>query len=204
MPNWKKVIVSGSDAALNSLFATTHVSASNIYISSSGTEQLRIIGSGSTDPLLTVQGSQGLLWSVTDSLTGSLFSVGDISGTSQFEVFSDGDIFTGDQGSYQTLLRTSRIPSSQINVTESVTTISTSSYDGAFFDYVVVSASNARVGTIMGVWNGGTVAFTETTSSHIGNTSPCSFNIGITGSRVALQSVTTTGGWDIKSTIRII
>ena len=32
MPNWKKLIVSGSDATLNSLDVTNNISASNLYV----------------------------------------------------------------------------------------------------------------------------------------------------------------------------
>ena len=45
---------------------------------------LIVNGSGST--VLDVQGSQGQLFSITDSLSGSLFSVGDISGIPILEV----------------------------------------------------------------------------------------------------------------------
>ena len=54
---------------------------------------LIIQGSGST--LLDIQGSQGQLFSVTDSLSGSLFSVNDISGMPIMEVFSDDRILLG-------------------------------------------------------------------------------------------------------------
>lgn len=54
---------------------------------------LIVQGSGST--LLDIQGSQGQLFSVTDSLTGSLFSVNDISGMPIMEVFSDDRINLG-------------------------------------------------------------------------------------------------------------
>jgi len=51
MPNWKKVIVSGSDAALNSLRVTNNVTASRAYFSASnGTVNgptLTVYGSGS-------------------------------------------------------------------------------------------------------------------------------------------------------------
>ena len=54
---------------------------------------LIVQGSGST--LLDIQGSQGQLFSVTDSLTGSLFSVNDISGIPILEVFSDNRVLIG-------------------------------------------------------------------------------------------------------------
>ena len=57
---------------------------------------LIVQGSGST--VLDIQGSQGQLFSVTDSLSGSLFSVNDISGMPIMEVFSDDRVLLGTFG----------------------------------------------------------------------------------------------------------
>ena len=57
---------------------------------------LSVIGSGSI--IVDVQGSQGQLFSVTDSLSGSLFAVSDISGIPIMEVFSDEVIKMGTYG----------------------------------------------------------------------------------------------------------
>ena len=54
---------------------------------------LIVIGSGSN--ILDIQGSQGQLFSVTDSLSGSLFSVNDISGLPILKVFSDDSVRLG-------------------------------------------------------------------------------------------------------------
>lgn len=54
---------------------------------------MQINGSGST--LFDVVGSQGQLFSITDSLTGSLFAVSDVSGLPILEVFSDDTIKMG-------------------------------------------------------------------------------------------------------------
>ena len=122
---WKKIIISGSNAELNSLFITGAVTASIVsastyygdgsnltgiagggssvwydgttYITSSAdvqiTGSLNIYKSGST--VFDIQGSQGQLFSVTDSLSGSLFSVNDISGIPILEVFSDDTVKIG-------------------------------------------------------------------------------------------------------------
>jgi hypothetical protein len=122
---WKKIIISGSNAELNSLFITGAVTASIVsastyygdgsnltgiagggssvwydgttYITSSAdvhiTGSLNIYKSGST--VFEIQGSQGQLFSVTDSLSGSLFSVNDISGIPILEVFSDDTVKIG-------------------------------------------------------------------------------------------------------------
>jgi len=54
-----------------------------------------LIVQGSGSIILDIQGSQGELFSVTDSLSGSLFSVNDISGIPIMEVFSDNTIKMG-------------------------------------------------------------------------------------------------------------
>ena len=69
MPNWKKVVVSGSDATLNSL---------------------NLISTGSGKTVLDIQGSQGQLFSITDDLTGDIFSISDISGVPILNVNADG------------------------------------------------------------------------------------------------------------------
>jgi hypothetical protein len=68
-----------------------------------------------------------------------------------------------------------------------------------------MSASNARAGQIMSVWNFGTASYTETTTTDIGNTSQIIFDIIMTGSvaRVAVSSSLTTG-WQVKTSLNIL
>ena len=87
MPNWKKVIVSGSNA---------HLSGLSVDGNASVTGSLTVYKSGST--VFSVQGSQGTLFEITDSLSGSLFSVSDISGIPILEVFSDDTVKIGTFG----------------------------------------------------------------------------------------------------------
>ena len=54
---------------------------------------LELIGSGST--LFNIVGSEGTLFSITDSLSGSLFAVSDVSGLPILEVFSDDTVKLG-------------------------------------------------------------------------------------------------------------
>ncbi len=68
--------------------AKLHVSGTN--------DVLLVEGSGST--IFDVQGSQGQLFSVTDSLEGSLFSVNDISGLPILEVFDTDKVVAGTFG----------------------------------------------------------------------------------------------------------
>jgi len=161
---------------------------------------LTVIGSGSTQPIFTVQGSQGELFSVTDSLSGSLFSVNDISGLPILEVFSDSTTLIGD---YQDPML---ITTKKVTMTNSgsfvVYSLPTASYDTAFFDYSIKSGSNARAGQIMAIQSGSSVNFTETTTTDFGNTSVVSFTVLVSGSNMILTGSASTGSWIIKSIIR--
>ena len=85
LPNWEagKVMV-GTD--------TYPVTSSVITLDESNTK-LTIEGSGST--IFEVVGSEGQLFSITDSLSGSLFAVSDVSGLPILEVFSDDTVKIG-------------------------------------------------------------------------------------------------------------
>lgn len=163
---------------------------------------LTVIGSGSGQPVFTVQGSQGELFSVTDSLSGSLFSVNDISGLPIMEVFSDNTILMGD---YQDpmLLTTKKI--TQTNSGSFIVySIPTASYDGAFIDYVIKSGSNARAGTIMSTWAGSSIEFTEVDTMDIGSTTSVSLTMILSGSNAVMTGSSATGSWTIRTIIRTI
>jgi hypothetical protein len=183
-----------------------NVTASRTIISSSQNtisgSSLTVYGSGSAQPVFTVQGSQGELFSITDSLSGSLFSVNDISGLPIMEVFSDNTTL---MGSY---LAPSLNTTAKVVQTNSgsftMYSLPTASYDTAFFEYSVRSGSNARAGTIMAVQLGSAVNFTETTTTDFGSTSAVSFTVIVTGSNIALTGSSTSGAWTIKTIVRSI
>jgi len=181
-----------------------NVTASRTIISSSQNtisgSSLTVYGSGSTQPVFTVQGSQGELFSITDSLSGSLFSVNDISGLPILEVFSDNTTLIGNY------LDPMLITTAKVTQTNSgsfvLYSLPTASYDTAFFEYSVKSGSNARAGTIMAIQSGTSVNFTETTTTSFGSTSAISFTVIVTGSNMALTGSSTTGSWTIKTIVR--
>ena len=81
------LMISGSTSGLG--FPALHISGSM----SSSINSLLIEGSGSK--VLEIKGTQGQLFSVTDELSGSLFSVNTISGTPVIEAFSDNKVTLG-------------------------------------------------------------------------------------------------------------
>ena len=135
MPNWKKVITSGSDASLNTLSVdnNTHLSGS-----------LNVFKSGST--VFTIEGSQGTLFQITDQLSGSLFSVSDISGIPSFEVFSDDTVKIGTFGSEAVVVEGDVLKLSQLSNQSSEATA------------VVINGSN-----VVGTRELGSNAFNSTT-----------------------------------------
>jgi len=183
----------------------SNVTSSRMYISSStGTvsgSSLIVYGSGSTLPIFTVQGSQGEVFSVTDSLTGSLFSVNDISGLPIIETFSDSTTLIGNYNAPS--LYTTNKQTANVGIT-TIYSLTTSSYDGAFFDYAIKSGSNARVGQIMGLWSGTSVNFLETTASSFGTTTGFTFGMSISGSNMILSGSASSAGWTVKTIVRAI
>ena len=104
-------------------------------------------------------------------------------------------------------------PSPQLNTTtiisltgssQSIYSIPTSSYTGAFYDYSVSGVGGVRVGTIIAAWNASNVEFTEVSTNDIGNTNNVTFSVGISGGNAILYSTSTSGTWTVKVMIRSI
>jgi len=98
---------------------------------------------------------------------------------------------------------TGSLTSATSGTTTTVVSVSTGSYYGAFFDYVVISGSNSRAGTLMSTWNGSSVVFNESTTIDIGNTNQVTMSVDLSGTDVRLRS-TNVNQWLVKSLIRLI
>ena len=168
-----------------------------------GQSILTIVGSGSSTslPLFTVQGSSGELFSVSDSLQGSLFSVNDISGLPILEVFSDNTTL---MGSYLAPSLNTTVKTTVNTGTTTIYSIPTSAYTGAYFDYNVLNTAGARSGNIISIWSGNTVNYTETTTTDIGSTTPITFNMTVTSGFALLRASATTNSWTVKTIVRSI
>jgi len=129
-------------------------------------------------------------------ITGSLTITGStyVLGTSSI----DGIAFIGTSSAYA-LYTTAKITT--INGTNTIYSLQTASYDGAFFDYTLVSGTNARAGQIMSVWSGSEIRYTETTTTDIGSTSEFIFSVALTAGSASLQ-VTGSTGAIIKTIIK--
>jgi len=201
-PYTGSAIISGSLIVTGSVHISTSLTASSLLVSGSGVNRLIVVGSGSTGPIFSVMGSQGELFTINDSLSGSLFSVNDISGLPVLEVYSDNRLILG---SYQApSLYTSARLTSIVGSNVIYGNIQTASFDGAFFEYTIRSGSNARAGQIMSILSGSSVNYTEVVTNQFGDTSGVTFAVIINGGNIALTGSCTTAGWTIKSIIRAI
>jgi len=170
-------------------------------LSGSGQNILTVIGSGDTEPLFTVQGSSGELFSITDSLVGSLFAVNNISGLPILEVFDDDTVH---MGSYQAPSLNTTVKLNPSTGSTTVYSIPMSAYTGAWFEYTVSNTGGARAGQIMSIFSGNTVNFTETTTTDIGSTSDVTFSMSADSTNTLLQVSATTTGWEVKTIVRSI
>ncbi len=170
-------------------------------VSISGSGGLTVESSGST--VFEVIGSEGTLFSVDDDLDGTLLNVKDRSGIPVLQASASGEIFLGQ--SPQSLYTTAVISSTTADVTQSLYGLDTSSYGGAFFDYIAHSGSNARGGTVSSVWTpGGSVVFSETTTTHIGDTSNLNLVVHFSQSQAQLACYADTSQYNIKIITRAI
>jgi hypothetical protein len=87
-----------------------------------------------------------------------------------------------------------------------VITIPESSGNSGFFDYFVSDGTNARAGTVIGVWVGSSAQYTDysTPDIGVGGTTGISFTVSADGTTVSLIAVVTSGTWTVKVGSRVI
>ena len=80
-------------------------------------------------------------------------------------------------------------------------TQATGSFTAAKYFYTVTSASNARTGEVMAVWNGTSVQYTDNSTLDIGSTTAVTASVSIVSSQAQFNMQTTNAGWTIKSQV---
>lgn len=203
------------------LTGTTQGSYSNVILIDTSSGQLyytasSAIGGGSSSPAFPYTGSAQITGSL--GLTGSLSTTstsavrigkldGDGSTNGILDVFGDatisGSLAVTNNITIENALYTSTTTEANIGST-TIYSVSTSSYDGAWFEYTVRSGSNARAGQIMSIWHGSQVNFTETTTTDFGSTSGLSLGVYIFNGAMLLTASAATDGWNIKTIVRSI
>ena len=172
---------------------------------------LIVNGSGST--ILDIQGSQGQLFSVTDSLSGSLFSVNDISGLPILQVSSNDSVKLGTFNA-----EAIRVSGSNANMTGSLfgtsswavsaswaptpTSVSTGSY--------ALTSSNVLGGTAnyIPLWNTATslsssILYQSASNVGIGTTTP-GVKLQVNGNTTITGSLRVTGSLNVTGSVAAI
>ena len=175
----------------------------SVYIQGGVTSSpvLTVVGASAGASVFSVQGTSGELFSVNDNLNGSLFSVNDISGLPVIEAFSDNTILMGDYSA--PALYTSK-KSTVSTSTASIYSFATASYTSAHVDYNIQNGVNLRAGSLVAVWQGSSIQFTEHSTMDIGTTSGFTFSFVISGTYAVLQARASTSSWTVKTILRSI
>jgi hypothetical protein len=88
--------------------------------------------------------------------------------------------------------------------TRTISTNATGSFNAAFYNYVLLSGSNARAGQVMSVWNGSSIQFTDVTTTDIGSTAGVALTASLSGANVVLSSTLPTSGWSFETVVNLI
>jgi hypothetical protein len=203
MPNWKKVILSGSTASLNSLTVSNGITGS-LFGTASWAVSASYAPSSNTFPYNGNAQITGSL-SVTGGITGSLFgnastATSATSATSASLVNGNVNVTTATIGN--TLYATA---GTTIGAgTTSIYSVSNASYSSIFVDYSInEGTTNARAGTIQVISVGSEINYTETTTMDIGNTGDITWDIYLSGIDINFDIVNAAGAsWRIKFSSR--
>jgi cytoskeletal protein CcmA (bactofilin family) len=165
-------------------------------------KSLVVNGSGSV--LLDVQGSQGQLFSITDSLSGSLFAVKDISGMPVMEAFSDNTVRMGQFGQRALYVSQSRVGigketalNANLDISGSATVTGSLNISGSLTATGTITAQTLLVQTVTSSIE--FVTGSTRNGSLLSNTHQFTGSVGITGSLAVIGASAFSGSVDIVS-----
>ena len=85
-----------------------------------------------------------------------------------------------------------------------VASLTTGSYNAAYFDYTINDGTNYRAGTVMSVWSPSNIEYTETSTNDLGNTSQATFVVDIVSGVARLKFSNVSGTWSVKTGVRAV
>jgi hypothetical protein len=98
------------------------------------------------------------------------------------------------------------VTSSILNITGTFAVIerSTGSFNSVWVDYVAISASNVRNGTVFGSWINGLIDYTEYGSPSIGNTNPLTMSLNLSASILKVSASISTSPWTLRMSAKFL
>ena len=87
---------------------------------------------------------------------------------------------------------------------QTIDTVDTSTYQGAFFDYVINDGTNYRAGTVQSVWDGTSISYNDFSTVDIGNTVNFTWAMELSGGDALLKANIAGGTWNIRIIKHII
>jgi hypothetical protein len=195
------LIVSGA----NGVAATTNgqtitVSGSNATTTTKGVASFNstnftVTGGDVTSNNITINGTGVTLGGTRNITLAEITTQG--ASTTDRTTFSNSAVITNTLYSGSTTTGIGGPTSNQVLISVPVT-----SYDAAHFDYVIKDSTNYRTGTVMAVWDGTNVEYTDTSTNDIGDTSDESFVVDISGGNARLKFTAGAGTWTVKVSAR--
>lgn len=196
MPNWKKVITSGSDASLNSLYSAGSITGSDIQINNWGSVSASLSTLETTvnsiDSSVTLQDATNN----GNTTTNTIITSATLSG-SAVHVESSGQ---------KTILDTERIAVSSTSTI--IANITISDHLGAVIDYTVYHDNpneGMRTGQIMAAFeSSGQISIADSSTADIGDTSAVTFSTSNNGTLARIYLDTPDADWNIRTFTRLL
>ena len=131
-------------------------------------------------------------------VTGGTYSGGSIT-------LNNNDGTTSQVTGLEILTHIGLVNDSNVSISGStVDSVNTSTYRGAFFDYVIDDGTNYRAGTIQAVWSSTEIDFNDFSTVDIGTTSNFSWGMELDGNNALLKANILGGTWNIRIIKHII
>ena len=131
-------------------------------------------------------------------VTGGTYSGGSIT-------LNNNDGTTSQVTGLEILTHIGLVNDSNVSISGStVDSVNTSTYRGAFFDYVIDDGTNYRAGTIQAVWSNTEIDFNDFSTVDIGTTSNFSWGMELDGNNALLKANILGGTWNIRIIKHII
>ena len=199
MPNWKKVIVSGSDAILNEITASSVVTSGNITIDSPSDAQLildRAANSNDSEILFKTNGTTN--WSIGTGQVGNDNEFTIKGGSTNYVRINESgqaDFLSAVTASAVHIGDYTEIESNRLTIADgadaTVTRLAHATYCGVFVDYTIYSTadkSKMRTGTYRAVFNDSEVQDSETMTNDIGDTNGFVLSVSLDGTNFTLTA----------------